>query len=798
MSNKLIVPEYSKDDYDIKVKYISSNDRILAEAILQFRDNNTLFIDWIDTFEYGIFKEFIKAIVDYFKPEYISASFAHKKIVDIFKNIFGNPIESGNYNNLPDDYDSYIDNSVPTESFKWKINESFDNTDINEVLKIQEKWQNNPEKYSYREEYFDISKLIPLEEKNSKDDKEKIQEMVDYIKNEEDSWGNISALEYKGKYYILDGHHRTLAYLLAGKPKNYINVYNAEEIINESVEVSDDILDEDLMVFPEELNQKLFDGDKLKPEVREKLIEIGLEFYNSFDLEFELIDLYFEGSLAQYNYVELENINGIAGLNYKSDIDLHLVLDYSKLDLPQDVIDDYFKSKKTIFNEHHNIQVMGFDVEVGNEDVNTPLVVSGCYSLFEDKWIKKPEPITQEVENIRDTEDYAEFRQYVIDAIKSNDIDILEDIWDKIKYMRKQSLKLDGEFGKGNLIFKALRQESLLTILKKALDAKRDEQLSLNEDGSATSAGCIAGFAAPIGIGSKFKAKKGDWKKSAEELNNQIINMMESSETFEASIDNNEITMIMKDDTGVIGSLHATIKGKHITIDWIEAENSDVKHILSSHFYKFLEEELPEHSISQSFDIIVEGYNPQAVMANAELFNDMAEDKGFEIPDDEVSISDVKPKRNDSGKFSIYFNAYKDDDKWKIRVSDHDKNRNYVNDVNIYIVSDTENKELVKNKIEELENVSSRIAQNKEKVLSIIKNSDFAAKFLINYTTNPMWFPALCKDYYINPHYKNYDWFKIALQDKCMELSKISPKLWTSYKETLLYDWRVGEQLKHF
>ena len=55
MSNKLIVPEYTKDDYDVKVKYISSNDRILAEAILQFRDNNTLFIDWIDTFEHGIF-----------------------------------------------------------------------------------------------------------------------------------------------------------------------------------------------------------------------------------------------------------------------------------------------------------------------------------------------------------------------------------------------------------------------------------------------------------------------------------------------------------------------------------------------------------------------------------------------------------------------------------------------------------------------------------------------------------------------------------------------------------------------
>lgn len=240
-------------------------------------------------------------------------------------------------------------------------------------------------------------------------------------------------------------------------------------------------LEEELMVFPEELNQDLFEGDHLREEVRDKLIEIGNSFYETFDLQFDVIDMYFEGSMAQYNWVDLKNINGIEGLDYKSDIDLHLVIDFNTIDIPEEVLTDYFISKKQVYNEYHNITIKGFEVELGCENSNTPLASQGVYSLYKDKWIKKPSPVTVEVENIRDTPDYDEFKTYVINTIKEENYSKAKDLWDKIKYMRRKSLELDGEFGKGNLIFKALRQERLLDLLWTFVHNEEDKKLSLNE-----------------------------------------------------------------------------------------------------------------------------------------------------------------------------------------------------------------------------------------------------------------------------------------------------------------------------
>lgn len=351
-----------------------------------------------------------------------------------------------------------------------------------ELLSLKKKWQSNPKSFDKTEETVKLSDIEPTEKVD--DDSAKVKDMVKDIKNDTHSWGNLEVLKHDGKLYLLDGHHRLAAYLKCDKDSEIVNVYTVKQL-NESVEDiddDDDILEEDLLVFPEELNQKLFDGEHLKPEVREKLLEIGKVFYETFDLPFDLIDMYFEGSMAQYNWVDLKDINGIPGLNYRSDIDLHLVLDYSKLDMPVELVEDYFKTKKTVFNEHHNISIMGFEVELGNEDVNNPLVAAGVYSLYKDEWVKRPEPITQEVEDIRDNPDFLEFRAIVINVLQSDDYDRAIDLWTKIRQMRKLSLKLDGEFGKGNLIFKALRQEGLLGAVKEFIRKKEDEYLSIGED----------------------------------------------------------------------------------------------------------------------------------------------------------------------------------------------------------------------------------------------------------------------------------------------------------------------------
>ena len=68
----------------------------------------------------------------------------------------------------------------------------------------------------------------------------------------------------------------------------------------------------------EKLNQELFEGTKLRPEVREALLRIAEKFETSLGLSIKPVDVYFTGSSANFNY------------NDSSDIDLHLVYDFEQ------------------------------------------------------------------------------------------------------------------------------------------------------------------------------------------------------------------------------------------------------------------------------------------------------------------------------------------------------------------------------------------------------------------------------------------------------------------------------------
>ena len=103
----------------------------------------------------------------------------------------------------------------------------------------------------------------------------------------------------------------------------------------------------------DELNPNVWDaGNKLKPEIRKALIRIAKQYYEFLEIDKKLKDIIFTGSLANYNWTDA------------SDIDIHLILDYSDVDEDdKDFLTEYLFMKKKIWNDTHHITVKGHEVE---------------------------------------------------------------------------------------------------------------------------------------------------------------------------------------------------------------------------------------------------------------------------------------------------------------------------------------------------------------------------------------------------------------------------------------------------
>lgn len=104
------------------------------------------------------------------------------------------------------------------------------------------------------------------------------------------------------------------------------------------------------------LNQKLFDENKhLRPEVREKLLQIADEFIKCIkddEVKFILKDVKLVGSNANYNY------------NQDSDIDLHLVADTKSLKCPDDLYPVIYNLYKSAWNNKFTPTIHGIPVEL--------------------------------------------------------------------------------------------------------------------------------------------------------------------------------------------------------------------------------------------------------------------------------------------------------------------------------------------------------------------------------------------------------------------------------------------------
>ena len=216
------------------------------------------------------------------------------------------------------------------------------------------------------------------------------------------------------------------------------------------------------------LNPKLWQGnDRLKPEVRGALIRIAEDFKQFVDIEFTVVDVVITGSNVNYNYTN------------KSDIDLHLIADYSGIACDREVA-ELFDSKRHLYAEQHDIEI--FDIPVGLyvENQDQPGVSAGSYSIIDDKWITKPtnrrpEYDLEEVENMSKV-----WKTVLRHAMQTGDLQTCRNSLQLLRRYRKLGLQQpQGEFSTANLVYKVLRDDDTLAGITKLVDRLHDQKLSL-------------------------------------------------------------------------------------------------------------------------------------------------------------------------------------------------------------------------------------------------------------------------------------------------------------------------------
>jgi predicted nucleotidyltransferase len=238
--------------------------------------------------------------------------------------------------------------------------------------------------------------------------------------------------------------------------------------------------------YSDELNPDIWSREVVKGKsqwtldesIREKLLEIGEDFFSKFKEIFgerEYEDIILTGSLANYNYTEY------------SDFDVHVIMNLKGIDDEHpEILNEAVQGIRFRWNLRHDIKIKGYDVELFLQSLDDPDASTATYSLTKNIWIKNPKydvPYVDEIELERKYLSYVydidqlETRLLHGSKIPSNAKDLYKrakSVKEKIQKMRNESLRKEGEFSIGNLTFKKLRNtgyiEKIINIITKSYD----------------------------------------------------------------------------------------------------------------------------------------------------------------------------------------------------------------------------------------------------------------------------------------------------------------------------------------
>jgi hypothetical protein len=223
----------------------------------------------------------------------------------------------------------------------------------------------------------------------------------------------------------------------------------------------------DAVSFHDKLNPKLFANNKPRIEVKKQLLLIAKDFISELGIkDLDVKDITISGSNAAYTYTP------------HSDLDLHILVDFSKLS-NDEVYRELFNAKKTIYNDSHDIKVKGVPVELYVQNSNEPVVSLGEYSLLQNKWLRIPVKRRASLDQTITKQKYNKLYDLVQVALKSKKIKKIEELLKTMRRYRQAGLDTGGEFSAENLAFKALRSQGWITKLYKLRDELHSKSLSI-------------------------------------------------------------------------------------------------------------------------------------------------------------------------------------------------------------------------------------------------------------------------------------------------------------------------------
>ena len=225
-----------------------------------------------------------------------------------------------------------------------------------------------------------------------------------------------------------------------------------------------------LRVYNKTLDPNIWNEDKtIKPEVRDSLLKIAEDFYNSTDITSDIQNILFLGSSANYNWTP------------SSDIDLHIVIDIAGEKIAEEYARKFMDGVAFKWNTEHDIEVKGHPVELYLQDVREPNSTpqqarpgAAIYSIFDDKWLLEPNPQNIKLDADKIRKKYQTLKKKIKTLVETEDIEQLKALMKSIRNYRNAGLAEGGEFSVENLVFKALRHSGDLGNIKDTIRFNKD------------------------------------------------------------------------------------------------------------------------------------------------------------------------------------------------------------------------------------------------------------------------------------------------------------------------------------